>query len=105
MVNAAGGHRAGPAPGPLQGGQAASRVPTGMNVVADDALEKGSRDHAQVDRALAGGQLGEVAKPELVRGQGLRGIFDQVGAVVEAMVRVGGLEVTPFFGHEQAALA
>ena len=77
-------------------------MPAGVDVVADDAPGKGIGDQAQVDRALAGGQIGKVADLALVRGRGLRGIFDPVGV---AMVRVGGLYVGPFFGHEQVALA
>ena len=105
MVDAAGGRRTGPAHGSLQRGPAAGRVPVGVDVVADDAPGKGIGDQAQLDRAQAGGQVGEVADQELVRGRGLRGIFDCVGVTVEVVVLVGGLGVTPFFGLEPAALA
>ena len=77
----------------------------GVDVVADDAPRIGVGDQAQVDRALAGVQVGDVTDPELVWGRRLRGVFDQVGVAMEAVVRVGGLGVAAFFGHEQAALA
>ena len=55
VVNAPGGGPAGPAHGPVQGGQAAGRVQAGVDVVADDAPRIGIGDQAQVDRALPGG--------------------------------------------------
>ena len=63
MVDAVGGGPAGPAHGPVQGGQAAGGVQAGVDVVADDAPGKRIGDQAQVNRALAGGQIGDIADP------------------------------------------
>ena len=100
-----GGGPAGPAHGPVQGGQAAGRVQAGVDVVADDASGKSVGDQAQVNRALAGGQIGDVTDPKLVVSRGLGRVLDPVGVAVKAVVRVGRFRVAAFGGNQEPVLA
>ena len=101
VVDGADGGPAGPAHGPVQGGQAAGGVQAGMDVVADDAPGKGIGDQAQVDGALPGGQIGDIADPQLVGGRRFGGVLDPVGVAVEAVVRIRGLGIAALGRNEQ----
>lgn len=76
-----------------------------MDVVADDAPGKGISNQAQVARPLAGGQVGDITDPKLVRSRWFRGVFHPVGVALEAVMRVGGFSVAALGRHEQAPLA
>ena len=101
IVDAAGGGLAGLAYGPVQGGQAAGRMQAGMDVMAHNTPGTGIGDQAQADRTLAGGQVGDIADPQLIRRRRFRGVFDQVGVLVEAVMRIDGRGVAALAGHQQ----
>nr|GFB17219.1 hypothetical protein [Tanacetum cinerariifolium] len=91
VVDTARGRRPGLAHGLRQRGQTARRVQATMHLRADDFARKRIRDQAQIDRALAGRQIGDIAHVELVRGRWLWRVFHQIRVTAEAVVRGGRL--------------